>query len=273
MVTPLPVKEQFSLSISQFPESLHGVLREIDDEGNGKLELDEITEVFTTYAEQKKAEKEGTIALSQLPKELRPTLKVFDVDGDGTVGAIELANAAQMYKDSKSMTKRLTKAVAVLLLIMIALVGTIVGLTAHVVEEAKETRTDSSGITKVKGTDQPTASGSVVAQNPLSESFTAASDALDAVKSLRLVSPDDAKKEFSYTITGWMRDAAAVNFYAARGDVITVDTVGNVSVKNAAGAEVLRLNKPSGGRHLQSFPFFPLMISGSFTMMAASGEF
>ena len=91
MVTPLSVKEQFSLSISQFPESLHGILRDIDDEGNGKLELDEITEVFTNYAEQKKAEKEGTIALSQLPKELRPTLKVFDVDGDGTVGAVELA--------------------------------------------------------------------------------------------------------------------------------------------------------------------------------------
>ena len=38
-----------------------------------------------------------------------------------------------------------------------------------------------------------------------------------------------------------------------RVDVITVDTVGNVSVKNAAGAEVLKLNKPTGGRHLHSF--------------------
>ena len=92
MVTPLPVKKQeLSLSISQFPESLHSLLREIDDEGNGELEMDEITEVFTNFAEQKRAEKDGTIALSQLPRELRPTLKVFDVDGDGTVGAVELA--------------------------------------------------------------------------------------------------------------------------------------------------------------------------------------
>ena len=91
METPVPVKEEFSVSITQFPESLHGILREFDDEGNGKLELDEITEVFTNYAEQRKAGKEGTIALSQFPKELRPTLKVFDVDGDGTVGAVELA--------------------------------------------------------------------------------------------------------------------------------------------------------------------------------------
>ena len=109
----------------------------------------------------------------------------------------------------------------------------------------------------------------MVAQTPLSESSTAASDALDAVKSLRLVSLDDAKKEFSYTITGWMRDAAAVNFYAARGDVITVDTVGNVSVKNAAGAEVLKLNKPTGGRHLHGAFSGALMTSGSFAMMAS----
>ena len=98
MATPVPVSRvtpakeaQFSLAISQFPESLHPILNEIDDEGNGQLELDEITEVFTNYAEQKRSEKEGTIALSQLPKEIRPTLKVFDVDGDGTVGAVELA--------------------------------------------------------------------------------------------------------------------------------------------------------------------------------------
>ena len=86
-----PKRGQLSLSISQFPESLHPFLNELDDEGDGQLELDEITELITNYAELKRSEKEGTIALSQLPKEIRPTLKVFDVDGDGTVGAVELA--------------------------------------------------------------------------------------------------------------------------------------------------------------------------------------
>jgi Ca2+-binding EF-hand superfamily protein len=84
-------EEAFSLSIDVFPAHLQPLLQEIDDEGNGQLELDELTEVFTLYAGMKKAFKEGNIALSTLPKELQPTLKVFDVDGDGTVGTVELA--------------------------------------------------------------------------------------------------------------------------------------------------------------------------------------
>ena len=36
----------FSLKIEAFPSSLQPVLRKIDDEGNGLLEIDEITEVF-----------------------------------------------------------------------------------------------------------------------------------------------------------------------------------------------------------------------------------
>ena len=55
------------------------------------------------------------------------------------------SNAAQLYKESKNTTKRLTKAVAALLVIMLALVGTIVGLTAHVIEAAKETKIANGG--------------------------------------------------------------------------------------------------------------------------------
>ena len=172
-----------------------------------------------------------------------------------------------MYKDSKSMTKRLTKAVAVLLLIMIALVGTIVGLTAHVVEEAKETKTDSSGITKVKGTDQPTAAGSVVTQALLTESFASSADELDAVKSLRLES-QDGSEEFSYTITGWSRNAAAVKFYASRGDVVTVDKDGSLLVTNAAGGEILNVPNTQDGRrrHILGRRASFLSTSAAFTL-------
>ena len=111
-----------------------------------------------------------------------------------------------MYKDSKSMTKRLTKAVAVLLLIMIALVGTIVGLTAHVVEEAKETKTDSSGITTVKGTNQPTAVGSVVTQASLTESFASSADELDAARA-RLA---DAAEESEARLASSVAEAKAL---------------------------------------------------------------
>ena len=89
-MAPIPAK-QASLDINAFPADLHPLLREIDDDGNGNLDLNELTKVFTSYAEMRKASKEGSILLSSLPKELRPTLKVFDFDGDGTVGTAELA--------------------------------------------------------------------------------------------------------------------------------------------------------------------------------------
>ena len=58
------------------------------------------------------------------------------MDSDGTVGTAELARAAELYQDSKNMVKRLAKAVAGAFLLMVALVGTGVGLTAHVIESA-----------------------------------------------------------------------------------------------------------------------------------------
>ena len=78
------------------------------------------------------------------------------------MGRPNSARAAELYQDSKNMVKRLAKAVVVLFLVMVALVGTIVGLTAHVIESAKETETSGDGITYVKGTDQPTATGGIV---------------------------------------------------------------------------------------------------------------
>ena len=45
-VAPAPgAKPAFSLSISSFPESLHPLLRDCDDAGDGNLSLDELTEV------------------------------------------------------------------------------------------------------------------------------------------------------------------------------------------------------------------------------------
>jgi hypothetical protein len=194
-VAPLPHKsEPFSISINAFPESLHDILKEIDDEGNGILELDEITEVFQNFAEQKKAAKDGNIALSQLPKELRPTLKVFDVDNDGTVGAVELANAAQMYKDSKNMTKRLTKAVAVLLFIMIALVGTIVGLTAHVIETSKETKMDGGQMVTPSG--QSVSTGTNELDLPLATLLFLPDDVVSKVQRLQFASVDNVNQYY-----------------------------------------------------------------------------
>ena len=244
-------KEAFSIPITTFPESLHPLLKEIDGpDGNGSLETDELTEVFEMYAAAKKANEEGCIALKSLPQDLQKTLQVFDVDGDGTVGTAELARAAELYQDSKNMVKRLAKAVAVLFLVMVALVGTIVGLTAHVIESAKETETSGDGITYVKGSDQPTATGRVTSYDTLGESYAFPPEALDDVDTAYLFS-DDESEEFSYTITGWSRNVSHIIFYSSRGDTITVDTVGNLITHDDAGNVLLEKEGGSGRRLLR----------------------
>ena len=243
-------KEAFSIPITTFPESLHPLLKEIDGpDGNGSLETDELTEVFEMYAAAKKANEEGCIALKSLPQDLQKTLQVFDVDGDGTVGTAELARAAELYQDSKNMVKRLAKAVAVLFLVMVALVGTIVGLTAHVIESAKETETSGDGITYVKGSDQPTATGRVTSYDTLGESYAFPPEALDDVDTAYLFS-DDETEEFSYSISGWSRNVSHIIFYSSRGDTITVDTVGNLITHDDAGNVLLEKEGEGSGRRL-----------------------
>jgi len=244
------IKADFSVPITSFPESLHPLLKEIDGpDGNGSLETDELTEVFEMYAAAKKANEEGCISLKSLPQDLQKTLQVFDVDGDGTVGTAELARAAELYEDSKNMVKRLAKAVAVLFLVMVALVGTIVGLTAHVIESAKETETSGDGITYVKGSDQPTATGRVTSYDTLSESYAFSPEALDDVDTAYLFS-DDETEEFSYSISGWSRNVSHLIFYTSRGDTITVDTVGNLITHDDAGNVLLEKEGEGSGRRL-----------------------
>jgi len=244
------IKADFSVPITSFPESLHPLLKEIDGpDGNGSLETDELTEVFEMYAAAKKANEEGCISLKSLPQDLQKALQVFDVDGDGTVGTAELARAAELYEDSKNMVKRLAKAVAVLFLVMVALVGTIVGLTAHVIESAKETETSGDGITYVKGSDQPTATGKVTSYDTLSESYAFSPEALDDVDTAYLFS-DDETEEFSYSISGWSRNVSHLIFYTSRGDTITVDTVGNLITHDDAGNVLLEKEGEGSRRRL-----------------------
>jgi hypothetical protein len=147
------------------------------------------------------------------------------------------------------MVKRLAKAVAVLFLVMVALVGTIVGLTAHVIESAKETETSGDGITYVKGSDQPTATGRVTSYDTLSESYAFSPEALDDVDTAYLFS-DDETEEFSYSISGWSRNVSHLIFYTSRGDTITVDTVGNLITHDDAGNVLLEKEGEGSGRRL-----------------------
>ena len=133
---------------------------------------------------------------------------------------------------------------------MVALVGTIVGLTAHVIESAKETETSGDGITFVKGSDQPTATGTVSSYDSLSESYAFLPEDLDDIDTAYLLS-DNESEEFSYTITGWSRNESHLVYYTSRGDTITVDTVGNLVTHDDAGNVLLERREGEGnGRRL-----------------------
>ncbi|XRB21277.1 EF-hand domain-containing protein [Pseudoscourfieldia marina] len=241
---PDPMSAEMTyLKVSSFPKKVHPLLHEIDDEKNGKIEMDELTEILTVYVDLKKANKEGSIAIKTLPKEIQPTLKVFDVDGDGTVAPMELARGAELYKDSKKTAKRLTIFSGVLLLILCALVGVIVGLVAVVVEASKETKTDSkTGITYAKGSSKPSATAKVTKTDSIYDAVKKSESALRAIGSLTLGKPDGSS--LMYTVTGAETHggapgkANAVAFYSARGDVINV-TATSLKVTKEDGTIVM----------------------------------
>lgn len=183
-----------SLPFDIFPTQLHGILHEIDnatgEASNGVLELEELTEIFTTYSQMKKANAEGSIAIAGLPKEIQPTLKAFDVDGDGTVAPMELARGAELYIESKKTVKRLTILAAILLLLMGAMLGAITGLVFAVVELSKETETSSTGVTTVKGKSTPMGTGSVTQPGALLAASSMTTTQLNEITQLSVTKPD-----------------------------------------------------------------------------------
>jgi len=229
---PDPMSAEMNyLKVSSFPKKVQPLLNEIDDEKNGKIEMDELTDILTVYVDLKKANKEGSIAITTLPKEIQPTLKVFDVDGDGTVAPMELARGAELYKESKKTTKRLTIFSGILLVILCALVGVIVGLVAVVVENSKETKTDGSGITTVKGTSTVAATAAVVKTRTLYDAFKMPSSQLDGITSLMLTNKG---RTYKHTITGFEKMPNKVIFFSARGDTIEA-TPNAITVKDSSG--------------------------------------
>ncbi|GHP12042.1 hypothetical protein PPROV_001076900 [Pycnococcus provasolii] len=229
---PDPMSAEMTyLKVSSFPKKVQPLLHEIDDEKNGKIEMDELTEILTVYSDLKKANKEGSIAIKTLPKEIQATLKVFDVDGDGTVAPMELARGAELYKESKKTAKRLTIFSGVLLVILCALVGVIVGLVAVVVEASKETKTDGSGITTVKGSSTIAATAAVVKTRTLYDAPKLPSSQLDGITSLMLTNKG---RTYKHTITGFEKMPNKVIFFSARGDTIEA-TPNAITVKDSSG--------------------------------------
>ncbi|XRA99907.1 EF-hand domain-containing protein [Pycnococcus provasolii] len=240
----LPTGASDYISIKAFPADLQKLLNEIDDEKNGKLELDELLEIFTMYAEMKKANREGSISIKTLPKEIQYTLRAFDVDGDGTVAPMELARGAQLYKESKQTTKRLMIFSGVLLIVMCALVAVIVSLTAVVVEETKETKADNSGALVKKGTSTPVGTAKATKSLALFDMPGQSAGVLSGVKRIDL---QQLGTLLGYTITGYRATDTKVTFLASSGDVVAVDN-NFINVTSASGMPVYSEQKSAKRR-------------------------
>ncbi|XRB02588.1 EF-hand domain-containing protein [Pycnococcus provasolii] len=242
---PDPMSAEMTyLKVSSFPKKVQPLLHEIDDEKNGKLEMDELTEILTVYVDLKRANKEGSISIKQLPKEIQPTLKVFDVDGDGTVAPLELARGAELYKESKKTTKRLMTFSGVLLIVLIGLVAVIVSLTAVVVEETKETKADNSGALVKKGTSTPVATAAATKSLALFDMPGQSAGVLSGVKRINL---KQLGTLLGYTITGYRATDTKVTFLASSGDVVAVDN-NFINVTSASGMPVYSEQKSAKRR-------------------------
>ena len=211
---------------------MHKIVDDIDDEGNGILELDEIIEVFHTFSKLKRANRTGQIFIETLPAAVQAPLRVFDQDGDGTVAPMELARGAELYMESKKMVKKLTKLAAALLLLMGIMLAAITGLVFTVVELSKETKIEG-GVTLDKTTGMPTASAGLsdasgVTKTADNKTASAAVNSVPAALTSSL--PDAAFDEMRYLrvendqaklvlqIHGWAR------FYEGDGSTVVLMT-------------------------------------------------
>lgn len=161
--------------------------------------------------------------------------------------------AAELYKESKNMTKRLTRAVAVLLIIMLALVGTIVGLTAHVIEEAKETKTDASGVAFAKGTNKPVANAALVNSMAINMLFDADTDYLKGMSGHVTDFTTPGGDDVGYAVTGFSRNQKELTLYTSRGDKLVIGKDRSVKLVDSADTFIETLSPPASGRHLLLF--------------------
>eukprot|EP00931_Biecheleriopsis_adriatica_P088581 TRINITY_DN62871_c0_g1_i1.p1 TRINITY_DN62871_c0_g1~~TRINITY_DN62871_c0_g1_i1.p1 ORF type:complete len:905 (-),score=162.78 TRINITY_DN62871_c0_g1_i1:21-2366(-) len=159
-----------------------------------------------------------------VPKELQPALAVFDVDGDGTISTKELSRAADLFEASQRKVRQLVQISALLIFLIFCVIGAIGGITYGLFVMTKTSIVQpGETVETVLGSDKPTAVAvaKIVSSKTLFDSHRESLDALKAVTSLTLHSKDGTQT-FSYTITGFMKEATegAVTFYSSRGDEI-----------------------------------------------------
>ena len=171
-------------------------------------------------------------------------LAVFDKDNDGSVDVRELMHAADMYAESKKTSKRLTIFSGLLLLILCALVGVIVGLTAVVVEESKESKAESDGSLKKKGSSKDITVGTSTLTTDVFDSIGMPASSLSSITTLTLTVGTTTR---SYTVTGFTKTPSKVTYNTPSGYSIVV-TKDKYEIVNAATGKTVAETKKSGSR-------------------------
>lgn len=141
------------LDWTTFEPMVKEALLELDLDNSGRLSMTELREAMKLFRDMRAGQ--GGINYTHLPKDAQEVLSQFDEDKSGTVDTSELAIAAKLYEASKKQTKRLTKVVMGLSILLILLVAAISAMTFVVVELTKETRAGSDGVMTVAGTETP----------------------------------------------------------------------------------------------------------------------
>merc|ERR1711865_3817 len=73
------------IHIHDFPPELRPMLEAVEDEGDGFLEMDELSKIFTSYQAMRAQEAERSLDITLLPSEVQEVCKAFDEDGDGKI--------------------------------------------------------------------------------------------------------------------------------------------------------------------------------------------
>eukprot|EP01065_Artemidia_motanka_P050187 TRINITY_DN852_c0_g1_i1.p1 TRINITY_DN852_c0_g1~~TRINITY_DN852_c0_g1_i1.p1 ORF type:complete len:2266 (+),score=458.10 TRINITY_DN852_c0_g1_i1:367-6798(+) len=162
---------------------------------------------------------------------MQDTLRAFDVDGDGTVSKEEVAVGAKLYIESKKTQKKLVQGITVVTAVLVIALLAIFGLTFAVVELSKETKTDSSGVTTVKGdTSTPVATAATSIDVPLGMMPRLGSKYLRNIGDIVLL--NNREQEVKRVVAGIdITSSTSFTLRTTLGDVIVVENAVHAEVK------------------------------------------
>ena len=192
----------------------HPARQPLDRDNSGTISADELataTKLVAGGDVQK-------LPLKFFPKRIQGALEVFDADGDHSVSTSELVRAAELFREEKTKTKKLTRLVGGLAVILLVVLVAIFGLTFAVVEMSKDTGVSSDGrMTRKADSTVVIKTGAV--EKPSMALASCMSD--EYFEELATFNADNGLARLSLSISGFARTVREKSVY---GTVVTLIT-------------------------------------------------